>query len=76
MERIVDVDAERRLIDGLRNNDREILAELFDSFSSVAYGLALRTIGDAGEAEDVVQESFLALWRQAERLDATRGVRS
>ena len=75
-ERTIDVDAERRLIDGLCNNDREIMAELFDLFSSVAYGLALRTIGDAGEAEDVVQESFLALWRQSERLDPTRGVRS
>jgi len=75
-ERTIDVDAERRLIDGLRANDREIMAELFDSYSSIAYGLALRTLGDTGESEDVVQESFLALWRQAERLDPSRGVRS
>jgi RNA polymerase sigma-70 factor (ECF subfamily) len=75
-ERSIDEDVERRLIDGLRNNDREIMAELFDAYSSVAYGLALRTLSDAGEAEDVVQESFLALWRQSERLDPTRGVRS
>ena len=75
-ERTIDEDAERRLIEGLRANDREIMAELFDSYSSVAYGLALRTLGDQGESEDVVQESFLALWRQAERLDPSRGVRS
>jgi RNA polymerase sigma-70 factor (ECF subfamily) len=76
VERIIDEGVERRLIEGLRANDREIMAELFDSYSSVAYGLALRTLRDGGEAEDVVQESFLALWRQAERLDPTRGVRS
>jgi RNA polymerase sigma-70 factor (ECF subfamily) len=75
-ERTIDVDVELRLIEGLRANDREVMAELFDSFSSIAYGLALRTLGDQGESEDVVQESFLALWRQAERLDPTRGVRS
>jgi RNA polymerase sigma-70 factor (ECF subfamily) len=75
-ERTIDEDVERRLIEGLRADDREIMAELFDSYSSVAYGLALRTLGDQGEAEDVVQESFLALWRQAERLDPARGVRS
>jgi RNA polymerase sigma-70 factor (ECF subfamily) len=75
-ERIIDEDVERRLIEGLRANDREIMAELFDSYSSLAYGLALRTLSDRGEAEDVVQESFLALWRQAERLDPARGVRS
>jgi len=42
----------------------------------MAYGLALRTMGNATEAEDVVQESFLALWRQADRLDTQRGLRS
>ena len=39
-ERTIDEDVERRLIEGLRANDREIMAELFDSYSSLAYGLA------------------------------------
>lgn len=37
--------------------------------------LALRLLGRASEAEDVVQESFVALWRQAERLDPAQSVR-
>jgi RNA polymerase sigma-70 factor, ECF subfamily len=67
---------ERSLIEGLLKNDRDSLVAVYDAYASAAYGLALRVLGTAAEAEDVVQESFLALWRQAERLDASRGLRS
>ena len=67
---------ERRLVEGLRSDDREALAAAYDAYGSLAYGLALRILGTQTEAEDVVQESFLALWRQAERLDAEKGLRS
>jgi RNA polymerase sigma-70 factor, ECF subfamily len=75
-ERNVDQEMETRLIDGLRSNDRDSLATIYDLYSGIAYGLALHTMGLPSEAEDVVQESFLALWRQAERLDPAKGVRS
>ena len=67
---------ERRLVEGLRKDDRETLAAVYDAYGALAYGLALRILGSQTEAEDVVQESFLALWRQAERLDAEKGLRS
>jgi RNA polymerase sigma-70 factor (ECF subfamily) len=57
-------------------NDRETMAQLYDTFGGMAYGLAHRTLGATGDAEDVVQESFIALWRQAPRLDASRGIKS
>ena len=52
------------------------MAELYDTYGGIAYGLAHRTLGANSEAEDVVQESFLALWRQAPRLDPARGIKS
>ena len=61
------------LLERLRRNDGAALATLYDRYGGLAYGLAYRIAGDAGEAEDVVQESFLALWRQADRLDHDRG---
>jgi len=72
----MDDERERRLINGLRENDRGSLEEVYDELSGAAYALALRVLGVAAEAEDVVQESFLALWRQASRLDPARGLRS
>ena len=61
------------LLDRLRRNDRDALAALYDRYGRLAYGLAYRTVGETGEAEDVVQESFLTFWRQAGRLDPARG---
>jgi RNA polymerase sigma factor (sigma-70 family) len=48
-------------------SDEDALAELYDRFGRVAYGLALRVLRDAKLAEDAVQEGFLAAWRNADR---------
>ena len=73
---MIDERDERRLVEGLRRDDRDTLAAVYDTYGALAYGLAFRIVGSGTEAEDVVQESFLALWRQAERLDPEKGLRS
>jgi RNA polymerase sigma-70 factor (ECF subfamily) len=52
--------------------DEEALAELYDRFGRVAYGLALRIVRDPALAEDAVQEGFMAVWRSAARFVAER----
>ncbi len=47
-------------------SDRQALAELYDRFGRVAYGLALRVLRDESLAEDAVQEAFLQAWRSAD----------
>jgi len=73
---MVDEPLDRKLIEGLQANDRDSIATAYDTYGGYAYALAVRVLGQSSDAEDVVQESFLALWRQAERLDAARGLRS
>ena len=59
----------RRIVGG----DHKALAEMYDLFAGLADGLALRILHDATEAEDVVQEVFVQVWRQATRYDPARG---
>ena len=49
------------------------LAELYDRYGRIAYGLALRVVRDDALAEDAVQEGFLAVWRGAARFMPERG---
>src|SRR2546421_10057994 len=51
----------------IARSDDEALAELYDRFGRVAYGMALRVLRDEKLAEDAVQEGFLAAWRNADR---------
>src|SRR6266540_4283864 len=48
-------------------SDEVALAELYDRYGRVAYGLALRMLRDEALAEDAVQEGFLTTWRSAPR---------
>jgi RNA polymerase sigma-70 factor, ECF subfamily len=52
--------------------DDQALAELYDRFGGVAYGLAFRILRDESLAQDAVQDAFLAVWRTADRFLAER----
>jgi RNA polymerase sigma-70 factor (ECF subfamily) len=54
-------------------SEQSALAELYDRYGRVAYGLALRIVRDERLAEDAVQDGFLAAWRSAPRFAPERG---
>jgi RNA polymerase sigma-70 factor (ECF subfamily) len=53
--------------------DADALEVLYERYGKVAYSLARRILTDEVLAQDVVQEVFLSLWRNAGRFDAGRG---
>ena len=66
-------DADARLADRIRAGHAEALGELYDAYASTALATALRVVGDREEAEDVVHDAFVAVWRKIDRFDADRG---
>jgi RNA polymerase sigma-70 factor (ECF subfamily) len=62
-----------QLIAAIQARDMQALEQLFDRYRVLAYSLAFRLLNDAGEAEDVVQESFLNVWRAAGTFRSGRG---
>lgn len=66
-------DADRALVARIEARDAEALAELYDRHSARLMGLAQRIVGDTGEAEEVLQELFLWVWRSASAFDPGRG---
>jgi RNA polymerase sigma-70 factor (ECF subfamily) len=61
------------LLASVQERDDDALAELYDRYGRLAFGLACRILGERGVAEDVVQEAFLAVWRRAGSYQADRG---
>ncbi|MGA2421232.1 MAG: sigma-70 family RNA polymerase sigma factor [Candidatus Acidiferrum sp.] len=47
--------------------------QLYDRHCRLVYGLVFRIVQQAGTAEEVVQDVFLQLWRNASQYDASRG---
>jgi RNA polymerase sigma factor (sigma-70 family) len=75
--RTKDVEEETRddleLHRGLGRGDRDSFDELYRRYAPAAYGLAYRLTGQQVLAQDVVHDSFLALWRAPEAYDPARG---
>ena len=53
--------------------DEQAFRELFSRYAAVAHALAFRLVRQAQVAEEIVQEAFLAVWRNPDRYDGERG---
>jgi RNA polymerase sigma-70 factor (ECF subfamily) len=66
-------DNDRALMARVEARDVDALARLYDRHSARLLGLGERILGGGGEAEEVLQEVFLYVWRAAATFDPARG---
>ena len=66
-------ESDEALIGRLKSGNADALAELFDRHSRVVFSVASRILRDRGEAEDLMQDVFLEIYRDAVRFDPARG---
>jgi RNA polymerase sigma-70 factor, ECF subfamily len=65
--------ADTALLERITASDQHALAELYDRHSRLLFTLILRIVRDRAEAEEILQELFLAVWRKAASYNATLG---
>ena len=65
--------ADNRLMQLVAQGDKHAFAELYDRFSRPLYATALRVVRDPTEAQDIVHDTFVALWKKAGTFEADRG---
>ena len=61
------------LVTRVAEGDASAVEVLYQRYGRVAYSLARRILGDEQLAQDVVQEVFLTVWRDALKFDSSRG---
>lgn len=62
-----------KLLKAIAARDEAALAQLYDRYRVILFGLLMRILSNREEAEDVLQEVFLQVWRKAEDFDENRG---
>src|SRR6187200_2403858 len=66
-------DADRAVLERIADGELRALDDLYERYKTMAYSIAYRITNDATLAEDVVQEAFLGVWRNATRYVQGRG---
>jgi RNA polymerase sigma-70 factor (ECF subfamily) len=61
------------LVERMMAGDESALAALYDRYAGMLYAMLVRILKDTHAAEEVLQDLFLQLWRNAAQFDANRG---
>src|SRR5271163_1943984 len=57
----------------VQKGDQEAMGLLFDRYSGIVYSVALRVLKDTGQAEDVMQDIFIQIWKKPGAFISGRG---
>ncbi len=73
MKRQSSLVSESVLIEKLNQRDQQAFQWLYDQYSPALYGVVLRIMRDDEQAQDVLQDVFVKIWKNLDAYDATKG---
>jgi RNA polymerase sigma-70 factor, ECF subfamily len=65
--------SDSELLHAIARGDEQALASLYDRYRLILFGLILRILHSRPEAEDVLQDVFIQVWKRAADFDESRG---
>lgn len=63
---------EKEIVSLLKDGDKKAIALLYENYADALYGVIKKVISDDDTAQDVLQESFVKIWRYAKKYDASK----
>jgi RNA polymerase sigma factor (sigma-70 family) len=64
---------EYELVAALRQKENQAFSYLYDHYSGALYGIINQIVGDTELSNDVLQETYVNIWRRIDTYDAGRG---
>lgn len=64
---------EEELVTSLKNGNQNALGFLYDNYSSALFGVILRIVESEQNAEDILQEVFVKIWKNIASYDRSKG---
>ncbi len=63
---------EKEIVSLLQQGDKKAISLLYENYADALYGVVRKVISDEETAQDVLQESFVKIWRYAKKYDASK----
>ncbi|MGC6430153.1 MAG: RNA polymerase sigma factor [Jejuia sp.] len=63
---------EKEIVQLLRKSDKKAITLLYENYADALYGVIRKVITDEETAQDVLQETFIKVWRYAKKYDASK----
>ena len=63
---------EKHIVELLQERDEKAISLLYDNYGDTLYGVAYKVVKDEDLAQDVVQESFIKIWKKSDSYDVTK----
>ncbi len=73
MKRQSSLVSESVLIEKLNRRDQQAFQWLYDQYSPALYGVVLRIVRDEEQAQDLLQDIFVKIWKNLDSYDAAKG---